>query len=141
MEEQVLLADGAYAIIERGRGPEIAESRITVYDVLVETGWGSTSEQLARDWQLTVPQIELALRYIAEHREEVERNWAAIKARNAQRRAEYEAKNADLIAASRGKAEQFRLQFLAQRKGESDAAGAAGGHQHPGSNGAAETPT
>src|SRR4051794_5988346 len=72
-----------YAIINRGRGPEIAGSRITVYDVLAETEAGATPEDLARWYELAVEQILLALRYIDEHREEVERDWAAIKARHA----------------------------------------------------------
>jgi uncharacterized protein (DUF433 family) len=72
-----------YAIINRGRGPEIAGSRITVYDVLAETEAGATPEELACWYELDVEQIRLALRYIDEHREEVEREWAAIEARNA----------------------------------------------------------
>src|SRR2546423_12109010 len=73
----------ANAIINRGRGPEIAGSRITVYDVLAETRAGATPEELAQWYELDGEQIRLALRYIEEHKEEVERNWAAIKARHA----------------------------------------------------------
>src|SRR5436309_10622310 len=51
------------AIIDRGRGPEIAGSRITVYDVLAETQAGATPEELARWYQLDVAQIRLALDY------------------------------------------------------------------------------
>lgn len=69
------------AIIDRGRGPEIAGSRITVYDVLAETQAGQTPEQLAADWELQVGQIHCALQYIEEHKEEVLRDWAEIKAR------------------------------------------------------------
>jgi uncharacterized protein (DUF433 family) len=69
------------AIINRGRGPEIAGSRITVYDVLAESQAGATVEEMAGWWQLTVEQIQFALRYIEEYREEVEKDWAAIKAR------------------------------------------------------------
>ena len=72
-----------YAIINRGRGPEIAGSRITVYDVLAESQAGATPEEMVGWWQLDVEQIHLALRYIEEHREEVERDWAEIKARHA----------------------------------------------------------
>src|SRR2546422_3972905 len=72
-----------YAIINRGRGPEIAGSRITVYDVLAESQAGATAEEMAGWWQLDVEQIHLALRYIEEHREEVEQDRAAIKARHA----------------------------------------------------------
>ena len=71
------------AIIDSGRGPEIAGSRITVYDVLAETGAGAAPERLATDWRLTVEQIRCALRYIDEHRAEVDRDWAEIQARHA----------------------------------------------------------
>jgi uncharacterized protein (DUF433 family) len=70
-------------IRDRGRGPEIAGSRITVYDVLAETQAGATPEQLAQEWNLQVEQIEAALRYIEEHREEVLADYQAIKARHA----------------------------------------------------------
>jgi uncharacterized protein (DUF433 family) len=72
-----------YAIIDRGRGPEIAGSRITVYDVLAETQVGTPVAQLAREWHLDVAQIELALRYIEEHKEEVLREYQKIKERHA----------------------------------------------------------
>lgn len=72
-----------FAIIDRGRGPEIAGSRITVYDVLAETQAGTTPEQLAEWYELDVAQIRLALRYIEEHKEEVLRNYEAIRARHA----------------------------------------------------------
>jgi uncharacterized protein (DUF433 family) len=72
-----------HAIIDRGRGPEIAGSRITVYDVLAETQAGATPEELARWYQLDVAQIRLALRYIEEHQDEVLRDYQAIKARHA----------------------------------------------------------
>ena len=47
------------AIIDRGRGPEIAGSRITVYDVLAETATGATPEELAHWYQLDVFQNPL----------------------------------------------------------------------------------
>lgn len=71
------------AIIDRGRGPEIAGSRITVYDVLAETQAGATPEQLAQEWRLTVEQIHLALRYIEDHKEEVLEDYRKIKERHA----------------------------------------------------------
>src|SRR5687767_10717523 len=72
-----------FAIIDRGRGPEIAGSRITVYDVLAETQAGGTPEELACWYQLEVAQIRLALDYIEEHREQVLRDDEAIRARHA----------------------------------------------------------
>jgi uncharacterized protein (DUF433 family) len=71
------------AIIDRGRGPEIAGSRITVYDVLAETQAGATPEELAQWYQLDIAQIRLALEYIDQHREEVLRDYEAIRARHA----------------------------------------------------------
>ena len=51
----VLLGKGSHmkaAIIDRGRGPEIPGSRITVYDVLAEMQAGATPEELACWYQL-----------------------------------------------------------------------------------------
>ena len=86
------------AIHDRGRGPEIVGSRITIYDVLDETRIGVPVEQLAREWQLSVEQIEFALQYIEDNREAVERDWAAIQERNIRQRAESEAKLAVIRA-------------------------------------------
>jgi uncharacterized protein (DUF433 family) len=69
------------AIIDRG--PEIAGSRITVYDVLAETEAGAMPEDLAEWYQLDVAQIRSALDYIEEHREEVLRDLEAIRSRHA----------------------------------------------------------
>lgn len=71
------------AIINRGRGPEIAGSRITVYDVLAETGAGATPEQLAQEWNLQVEQIHAAQQYIEEHKDEVLEGYRKIKERHA----------------------------------------------------------
>ena len=70
-------------IVHCGKGPMIEGSRITVYDVLAETQAGIPPQQLAEEWHLRVEQIEEALRYIEEHRAEVESAWARIRARHA----------------------------------------------------------
>ncbi|MCI0465080.1 MAG: DUF433 domain-containing protein [Gemmataceae bacterium] len=70
-------------IINRGRGPEIAGSRITVYDVLAETEAGATPEQLAHWYGLQVGQIQAALCYIEEHKEEVLAHYRKIQERHA----------------------------------------------------------
>lgn len=57
-------------IIDRGRGPEIAGSRITVYDVL-DYADHRTPEFIADLFKLDVEQILAALRYIDEHRDAV----------------------------------------------------------------------
>jgi uncharacterized protein (DUF433 family) len=123
------------AIHDRGRGPEIVGSRITVYDVLAETRAGVPVEQLAREWRLSVEQIEFALKYIEEHREEVEREWEEIKARHERQRKEFEAKYADRLVASREKLRRAKAEFDRIRAEGSIHARLAGGCEHPGANG------
>lgn len=123
------------AIIDRGRGPEIAGSRITVFDVLAETRAGVAVEQLAREWQLSVEQIEVALAYINEHREQVERDWEAIQARHERGRRAFEAKYASVLSSSRDKLSRAKAEFDRRRSEGVDHARAAGGHEHSGANG------
>lgn len=123
------------SIIDRGRGPEIAGSRITVFDVLASTRAGRPVEQLASEWQLSVEQIECALEYIDEHREEVERDWAEIQNRHARERAESEAKYGHLFTAAREKLARLKAEFDRRRAEDPIHARATGGQQHPGSNG------
>jgi uncharacterized protein (DUF433 family) len=70
-------------IIDRGRGPELAGTRITVYDVLDyhELGWHR--DVIADTLELSSEQVELAIRYIDEHREEVMAEYAEMRARDA----------------------------------------------------------
>ena len=58
-------------IIKTGRGPEIAGTRITVYDVIeyYKTGWHR--DMIAANLELSSHQVEAAIRYIEEHRDEV----------------------------------------------------------------------
>jgi uncharacterized protein (DUF433 family) len=58
-------------IIERGRGPEIAGTRITVYDILdyYESGWHR--DLIADQFNLSSRQVEVAIQYIEDHRDEV----------------------------------------------------------------------
>ena len=70
-------------IIDRGRGPEIAGTRITVYDILdyARSDWQPSSVAL---WLgISTEQVEAAMRYIDEHREEVMSEYQQILARNA----------------------------------------------------------
>jgi uncharacterized protein (DUF433 family) len=71
----------AAAIIDRGRGPEIAGTRITVYDVLYEKNYGLSPDQIAELFQLTVAEVEAALQYIGEHQAEVQANYQRIQER------------------------------------------------------------
>ncbi len=51
--------------------------------MLAETQAGATPADLAQWYQLEVAQIEMALRYIDEHKEEVVKDYAEIRARHA----------------------------------------------------------
>ncbi len=70
-------------IIDRGRGPEIAGTRITVYDVLdyYTTGWHR--DLIADTLDLSSREVEVAIRYIEEHRDEVMADYEEMLARDA----------------------------------------------------------
>ncbi len=70
-------------IIERGRGPEIAGTRITVDDVLDydEAGWHR--DMIADTLSLSSRKVEVAILYIEEHRDEVMADYQEMLARNA----------------------------------------------------------
>ncbi len=59
------------AIIDRGRGPEIAGTRITVYDIVdyLKEGWHHTA--IAMALRISSAQVLAATKYIEEHQEEV----------------------------------------------------------------------
>ncbi len=114
-----------YAIIDRGRGPEIAGSRITVYDVLAETRAGATPEELAEWYQLDVAQIRLALDYIEQHREEVARDYEAIRARHARGNPPEVLKR---LEGSRRRLEAARDEIRRKQAENNGDAGTSGGH-------------
>jgi uncharacterized protein (DUF433 family) len=70
-------------IINRGRGPEIAGSRITVYDVWDYLNEGWPAKEIAWLFHLSTAQVEVAVRYIEEHKDEVLEGYARILARHA----------------------------------------------------------
>lgn len=59
-------------IIERGRGPEIEGTRITVYNIMDYTGEMFTPERIGEILDLSVEQVRAARTYIEAHREELE---------------------------------------------------------------------
>ncbi len=96
-------------IIDRGRGPEIAGTRITVYDVLDyhKTGWHR--DMIADTLSLSSQQVEVAIRYIDEHRDEVMEVYARILARDARGNPpELKAKLDALRGTARAKLEELR---------------------------------
>jgi uncharacterized protein (DUF433 family) len=71
MDEQVLLQDGDVRIIERGRGPEIKGTRVTVYDILDYHTRGRHHTYIAAVLKLSTAQVLAALRYVDGHKDEV----------------------------------------------------------------------
>ena len=59
-------------IIDIGRGPQLDTSRITVYDVLAFARHAWTPAAIAAQFDITVEEVQVALDYIAAHREQVE---------------------------------------------------------------------
>jgi uncharacterized protein (DUF433 family) len=70
-------------IIDRGRGPEIAGTRITVYDILDYHKEGWHRDVIASTLRLNSRQVEAAIRYIEEHRDEVMPEYEEMLARDA----------------------------------------------------------
>src|SRR5262245_44652715 len=70
-----------FEIIDRGRGPELAGTRITVYDVVYYLEAGRTAPYIAATLGLSVPKIEALVRYIDEHRHAVMAVHREIEAR------------------------------------------------------------
>jgi uncharacterized protein (DUF433 family) len=74
-------------IVDRGRGPQLSTSRITVQDLVPYFQDGCSYEEIMR-WipTLTHEEIRVIERYIQEHREEVMEQDRRIRERNATRR-------------------------------------------------------
>jgi uncharacterized protein (DUF433 family) len=72
------------AIIDRGRGPELAGTRITVFDVLpyLQKGWHHT--YIAAIFSISSAEVLALSRYIEDHEAEVLATNARILARIAQ---------------------------------------------------------
>lgn len=72
----------ATKIIDRGRGPEIKGTRITVYDVIdyLKEDW--RAEHIAAMFRLSLEDIEAAIDYIERHEEDVMAGYRQIVARH-----------------------------------------------------------
>ena len=65
-------------IIERGRGPEIEGTRITVYAVMDHVRAGDSPDVIRDALLLTPEQVDVALEYIHSHLDEVNREYDRI---------------------------------------------------------------
>ncbi len=69
-------------IVNRGRGPEIAGTRITVFDVMDYLKHGWHRDRIAALFRLSSRDVQAAIDYIASHRHEVEADYQRILERH-----------------------------------------------------------
>jgi uncharacterized protein (DUF433 family) len=74
----------AVRIIDRGRGPELEGTRITVYCVMDYLRAGDPPGQIAEELELSEEQVQEAIAYINAHRDELEPAYEAILKRVSQ---------------------------------------------------------
>jgi uncharacterized protein (DUF433 family) len=109
-------------IHDRGRGPELKGTRITVYDVVVYHLKGHSPAYIAVVLGISTPEVQALLDYFEQHRDEVLAWHNHIEERNARGNPpEVEAK----VAAIRGTARRM-LEERKRRQAE------ANGDGHPG---------
>ena len=68
----------AARIIDRGRGPEVLGTRVTVYRIMDFLREGSSAGRIATELHLTKEQVRMALDYIAMHRRTVEAEYEKL---------------------------------------------------------------
>jgi uncharacterized protein (DUF433 family) len=108
-------------IINRGRGPEIAGTRITVYDVMDYRKHGWRRDRIAAQFLLSSDEVQAALDYIDAHIEEVTRQYE--KNLEWQRNYKYPPEVQAKVDACRGLAKKKLEEIRAKRKGNGDDAG------------------
>ncbi len=85
-------------VVRTERGLSIAGTRLTLYDVMdyVKLDW---PPKLIRDWlDLTDDQISEVMQYIAEHREEIEREYQEVLDYAEEQRRYWEERNRERFA-------------------------------------------
>lgn len=109
-------ATSAGTIVNRGRGPEIAETRITVFDVMdyLKAGWHR--DRIAGLFRLSSRDIQAAIDYIDQHRDEVEAGYQRILER--QRNYQYPPDVRRKIERCRGIARQRLQELRGHRPGD-----------------------
>jgi uncharacterized protein (DUF433 family) len=102
-------------IIDRGRGAEIAATRLTVYDILdyVQMRWGHA--RIALWFRISSDEVLAAIRYSEEHRDEVMADDQRILDRNAAARNPPEVE--EKLKGARARLEALRKE-LQERKGD-----------------------
>lgn len=78
LESEMTIQIKESKIIDRGRGPEIAGTRITVYDVMDYYKHGWHRDRIAMLFRLSSRDIQAAIDYIEAHKEEVHAEYQKI---------------------------------------------------------------
>ena len=100
------------SIIDRGRGPELEGTRITVYCVMDYVRAGDPPAQIAQELNLSEQEVQEAIEYINAHREEVEADYETILKRVSQ-------PNPDWVDAGSAKTwDELRRRIEARTTGE-----------------------
>ncbi len=102
-------------IHDRGRGPEIAGTRITVFDVMDYLREGWHRDRIATLFRLSSRDVQAAIEYIEQHREEVEVAYQRILDRH--REYQYAPEVQAKIDRCRGAARR-KLEGLRERRSE-----------------------
>jgi uncharacterized protein (DUF433 family) len=122
-------------IIDRGRGPEIAGTRITVYDILDYYGQGWHHTLIAATLRLSSAQVLAAINYIEAHKAEVLADYQQMLDRCARGNPPELQAKLDAIH------EEFQAIVAERRRqrlnGEAGHERNSGGHERPGAPGAA----
>lgn len=106
-------------IIDRGRGPEISGTRITVYDILDYSTQGWHHTLIAATLRISSREVLVALEYIESHKCEVMAAYEEILERSARGNSpEIQAK----LVAAHERVEEFLKQRRAESKERADAA-------------------
>src|SRR4029453_17527627 len=105
-------------IINRGRGPEIEGTRITVYDVLGYVSQGWHRDRIAALFRLSSRDFQVALHYLDQHHDDVMASYQRICAR--QQEYPYTPDVAAKITASRQRAQTRLAAIKASRLGEQE---------------------
>jgi uncharacterized protein (DUF433 family) len=95
-------------IINRGRGPEIAGTRITVYCIMDYVREGIDARQIAAELRLSAAQVASAIEYIHAHEAELAEAYEQIVNRDRSNPARVEAGRAKSI-------EELQQRLLARR--------------------------
>jgi uncharacterized protein (DUF433 family) len=86
----ITIATANSLIVETPRGPSIAGTRITIYSVMDYVKANRSKQHILQFLRITPEQLDAALEYIEQRREEVERDYERILHRSAELRERYE---------------------------------------------------